>query len=445
MSEAQDIAGSDAMKPEGYAARDASLYLLLHVLQKKQPLDQALEREQRFKNLTARDRGFVRMLVSTALRRMGQIDDLIARAVEKQLPENMTLMNILRVGATQIVFMDVADHAAVDLSVHLSINHGLASRKGFVNGVLRTLTREGRTWVQKQDEVRLNTPEWLLKLWIDDYGFSDAAQIAAAHLSEAPLDITIKDEADRNYWASNLKATEMLTGTLRKISGGAVHELPGFDDGDWWVQDASAAIPAKLFGEIKGQIVYDLCSAPGGKTLQLASMGANVNALDRSANRLKRLDENLRRMGLSEKVRVLTEDAASWALPEPASFILLDAPCSATGTIRRHPDVPHLKNPVDIERLVSTQASILENAFAQLMVGGILVYCTCSIQRVEGEVQIDGFLARHDDAKRIPIVADELGGWDEAISAQGDLRILPYHQAAIGGMDGFYVARLTKV
>jgi 16S rRNA (cytosine967-C5)-methyltransferase len=432
-------------QPEGYEARSVALLLLDHVLQRKQALDHALEKEERFQNLDKRDRAFVRMLVSTALRRLGQVDDLIAKAVEKELPANMALHNILRIGVTQIVFMEAADHAAVDLAVRLAEERGLSKQKGFVNGLLRTITRVGREWVDRQDEARLNTPEWLLKLWIADYGMGMAAEIARAHLSEAPLDITIKDESARNFWASTLTATEMLTGTLRKVGGGDVRGFDGFDEGAWWVQDASAALPAKLFGDVSGQIVADLCAAPGGKTLQLAAAGAQVIALDRSAPRLKRLTQNLERMSLVDRVNVQATDAATWAPPEPVPFILLDAPCSATGTVRRHPDVAHLKNPVDIERLGSLQKSILENAFKQLMPGGILVYCTCSLQKAEGEAQIDAFLGRENMASRLPIMASELGGWDEAITDDGDLRVMPFHQAALGGMDGFYVARLTKM
>jgi 16S rRNA (cytosine967-C5)-methyltransferase len=271
-----------------------------------------------------------------------------------------------------------------------------------------------------------------------------AAQIAAANLAEAPLDITIKDEESRNYWASHFKATEMTTGTLRKTAGGNIAELEGFDDGHWWVQDASAAIPAKLMGDVAGQSVIDLCAAPGGKTLQLAAMGANVIALDRSAQRLKRLEQNLERTGFAERVQVVAADAASWRPKDPAPYILLDAPCSATGTVRRHPDVLHLKSEKDIAGLLGIQARIFENAFDMLMVGGVLIYCTCSLQKSEGEAQVAALLAARADAMRLPITKEELGGFDEAITADGDLRILPFHQAALGGMDGFYIARITK-
>ena len=426
------------------AARVAALALLEDVLQRKQALDHALDNQSAFKSLEPRDRAFTRMLVSTVLRRLGQIDAIIEKALEKDTPRNMNLQNILRIGVCQILFMDVADHAAVDTAVRLAERERMEKQKAFVNGLLRTVTRKGVEWREKQDEVRLNTPEWLLKLWIEDYGLRTAAEIAKANLSEAPLDITVRDPESKNFWASNFKATEMTTGTLRKTSGGAVHELQGFDEGHWWVQDSAAAIPAQLFGDIDGAQVYDLCAAPGGKTLQLAAQGARVSALDRSAGRLKRLTQNLERMSMSDMVEVVTADAGSWRPPEPAAYILLDAPCSATGTIRRHPDAQHLKAPKDIERLAHLQTALLAHAFDMLMPGGVLVYCTCSLQKVEGEAQVAHLLAAREDAQRLAITAGELGGFDEALTEEGDLRILPYHQAALGGMDGFYIARLTK-
>ncbi|MGB0720454.1 MAG: RsmB/NOP family class I SAM-dependent RNA methyltransferase, partial [Bdellovibrionales bacterium] len=353
--------------------------------------------------------------------------------------------HILRIGTAQIMFMAVPDHAAVDTCVKLCCEAGLERQKGFVNAVLRTITRSGPVWLSKQDEGRLNTPEWLLKSWIEDYGLGTAAEIAKANLSEAPLDITIKNESDRNHYSSIFKATQLLTGTLRKTTGGRVQDLEGFAEGAWWVQDASAAIPAKLFGDLTGRSVVDLCAAPGGKSVQLAAMGADVIAIDRSVNRLKRLEENAERLGFRDRIDILAEDAAVWKPPAPVPYILLDAPCSATGTVRRHPDAPHLKAPGDIARLCDLQARILANAFDMLMVGGVLVYCTCSLQKDEGERQIMAFLTRTPNAARLPVLAEELNGYDESLTPDGDLRILPFHQAALGGMDGFYIARITKV
>lgn len=435
-----------AAKPDILAARATALELLGEVLDRRNALDLALEKSASFHALTPRDRAFCRMIVSTTIRRLGQVDDLIAKAEEKPSPKNLLLQNILRMGAAQILFMDVPDHAAVDTAVRLADAAGMDKQKGFVNGLLRTLTKTGKEWLARQDEGRLNTPEWLLKTWINDYGLGGAATIARANLSEAPLDITIRDEASRNHWSAAFKATQLGTGSLRVMKGGNVTEMPGFSEGEWWVQDAAAAIPAILLGDIKGKRVIDLCAAPGGKTMQLAARGAHVTAVDRSAQRLKRLEENLARLRLTENVEVVAADATVW---RPKDFtpdlILLDAPCTATGTIRRHPDVAHLKSPRDLESLTNVQAEILANAFDMLAPGGTLVYCTCSLQKAEGEAQILKLFEAREDAYKKPITPEDLGGLEEPITEQGDLRILPQHQAALGGMDGFFISRITKM
>lgn len=435
-----------AAETQGLRARKTALDILNDVFQRKQTLDQSLERDSGFSSLPARDKAFCRMLVATTLRRLGQIDDLIAKAETRPSTKLPMLENILRIGVTQILFMDVPDHAAVDTSVCLTEKFGLNRQKAFVNGLLRTITRVGHEWMLKQDEVRLNTPEWLLKTWIEDYDLRIAAEIGKANLVEAPLDITIKDTNDRLYWEGALKASPIGSASLRRMEGGSVLDLPGFNEGRWWVQDAAAAIPATLLAEnLQGKTVVDLCAAPGGKTMQLAAMGANVIALDRSAQRLKRMESNLKRTKLSDDVKIVVADAAHWrpvgAAPE---YILLDAPCSATGTIRRHPDMPHLKTPRDIENLTHAQMNILENAFKILAPGGTLIYCTCSLQKAEGEMQIARLLSDHPNAYKKAISAMEIGGIDEAITPDGDVRILPYHQAARGGMDGFFISRIKK-
>lgn len=431
---------------ETLAARHAALFLLSTVLDRKQPLDQALEESRELHALPARDRAFIRMIVATALRRMGQIDDFIRRASERNEPPQPPLLHhLLRIGAAQIAFMDVPDYAAADTSVRLAEEAGLAKQKGFVNAVLRRVAREHRDWAGKQDAPRMNAPEWLMRAWIDDYGLRAAAEIAQANMAEAPLDITIKNPGMGEYWAQTLQASVLPTGTLRRAAGGAVHELPGFDDGMWWVQDAAAALPARLFGNIEGKTVIDLCAAPGGKAAQMAAAGAHIVALDRSAARTKRLADNLRRLRLEKNARIEIADGAEWKPKEKASFVLCDAPCTATGTIRRHPDVAHLKSAQDMTRLAATQARLLDNAAAMLAAGGILVYCTCSLQKDEGERQIASLLARHADLRRMPVTAEEAGNIEGIIDANGDVRILPFHLAASGGMDGFFIGRLRKI
>lgn len=430
------------------AARLCALDLLDLVLNQKQMLDHAIENNKSFMNLSGRDRAFVRMIVATTLRRLGQIDDLIIRAQERpDSLKSLALKNILRLGACQIFFTEVPDHAAVDTAVRLAEHIGMDRQKGFVNGLLRGLVRNGKDWIEKQDHARLNTPEWLLKVWIADYGLRDAARIAEANLSEARLDITIKNPADSEKWSEKLEAKKLATGTLRRKDASNIRDLPGFKEGDWWIQDIASSLPARLFGPLENENVLDLCAAPGGKTMQLAAQGAKVTALDRSAQRLKKLEDNVRRLGLLDHIEIVAADAAVWTLTngEQAQRILLDAPCTATGTIRRHPDLPFLKTSRDLDSLTKIQHRLLEHAGSLLDIGGILIYCTCSLQKDEGENQINAFLARHANFDRVPIQPAEIGEYSELITHEGDLRCLPYHLTDEGGIDGFYAARLTRV
>ncbi len=433
------------ISPDGLAPRVAALGMLAQVLGQKKMLDAVFDRDPAFLALPARDRAFVRMMVTTVLRRKGQLDDLIARALDKEAPRPETLKWILYLGITQILFMDVANHAAVDTSVTLTEDQGMKGKKGFVNAILRRMTNEGRAWLDSQDAAALNLPAWLYKQWGDDYGLVRAREIALASLKEAPLDITVKDFARNAVYAADLEAELLPTGSLRRVSGGYVRDLKDFDTGAWWIQDASSALPAKLMGDIAGKKVLDLCAAPGGKTMQLAAMGAQVVALDRSAARMKQLAENLDRTGLSDKVETIIEDGSVWKPREKFTHILLDAPCSATGTIRRHPDLLHLKSQKDQDGLVSIQERLLANAADLLEEGGMMIYCTCSLQKAEGERQVEKFLASRDDMKRIPVRREELFGLDGVINGQGDVRVYPYALKDYGGMDGFFITRLQKV
>lgn len=427
----------------GLPARAAVLDILSEVLIRKRPLDDVLEVSTQFAALPPRDRAFARMATATTLRRLGQIDDIIRRTSERgALPEQPLLANILRLGIAQLLFMDVPDHAAVDTMVTIAENNGLSRQKGFVNAVLRRVGREGKDWLAKQDPVRLNTPEWLMKIWIADYGLRTAADIAQAHLSEAALDFTLKNPDQAERWAKELNAVVLPTGSLRRAEGGDVRSLVGFDEGAWWVQDAAAAMPAKLFGDVRGKTVVDLCAAPGGKTAQLAASGASVIALDRSVKRLERLTENVRRVGLESSVQTVVADASVWQPPELYDFVLLDAPCSATGTIRRHPDIPWLKTESDIARAAQTQARMIDNAVKMLKSGGVLVYCVCSLQKAEGERQTEATLKFHKSLSIDAIQPDEVKGLEACLTPFGELRIVP--SALEGGIDGFYVVRLRK-
>ncbi|PZQ45358.1 MAG: MFS transporter [Micavibrio aeruginosavorus] len=428
-------------------ARKAALSMLDQIFSQKKMLDSVLERDRGYLDLPPRDRAFVRMMVATILRRRGQIDDLIARAMNKgEEPRPETLKFILYIGVVQIMFMDVANHAAVDTAVNLASHNGLESKKGFVNAVLRRIAgEEGRKWLADQDAASLNIPEWLYLQWINSYGAVRAREIGNACLTEAPLDFTVKDPAQKEEWARKLAARILPTGSLRRPAGGHVADLEGFEDGAWWIQDASSALPVRLFGDVAGKTVLDLCAAPGGKTAQLAAAGAKVVALDRSASRMKTLGENLARLGFAESVQTIVEDGAGWQSRETFKYILLDAPCTATGTIRRHPDLMALKHQKDQDGLMSIQERLLVNAAALLEKGGLLIYCTCSLQKAEGEGQIQRFLHANGNFRRIPVRKEELGGLDGVVNSEGDVRVTPQILKDDGGMDGFFISRLQKI
>ena len=430
----------------GLPARKSAYKILCAVLLKTTPLDQVLADKEIFGVMDTRDRNLARMIVMTALRHKGQLNDIIKRSRnsnEDFKPEKIRIL--LYVGLTQILFMNVPDHAAVDTTVELADQDRLTRQKGLINAILRRATREGGKWINRQDAIQLNIPPYLLSSWIEDYGLGLAADIAKASLQEAFIDITVKNPLDLEKYAEKFKAEILPTKSLRLKSGGDITELDDFDQGTWWVQDASAALPARLMGnDLKGQKIVDLCAAPGGKTMQLAAAGAQVMAVDRSTNRLKRLDENIIRLGLIDKVQSIVADGASWQPPHNVDAVLLDAPCSATGTIRRHPDVMHLKSDEDINRLVSLQINLLHHVPKILKSGGMLIYCTCSLQKKEGEEQVQKFLNKNPDFVTVPIEVTEIGNLQNAITSEGWLRILPTQLSDHGGMDGFFAARLQR-
>jgi 16S rRNA (cytosine967-C5)-methyltransferase len=422
------------------ASRRVAFEVLTACLDKGQPLDDALAQHTGFTGLSPRDRAFVRLLLATTLRRLGEIDGVLGAMIERPLDgANAPVLTTLRLGAAQLLFLGTPAHAAVDTSVRMVEALGLPHLKGLANAVLRRLDREGAAVLGDRDPARLNTPRWLWESWTATYGEEVTRAIAAAHLIEAPLDITPRSNTD--FWAGQLEAAVLPTGTLRRTAGGYIADLPGFAEGAWWVQDAAATLPARLLGDIAGKRVADLCAAPGGKTMQLCALGAQVTAVDISARRMKRLGENLVRSGLSAEL--VTADASKWTPAEKFDAILLDAPCSGTGTLRRHPDIAWLKDEEDVGRLMLTQDRLLVHALDLLKPGGTLVYAVCSLQEDEGPARIDALLAREKRARLVPVAAAELPGLADAVSPAGDVRTLPSMWAERGGLDGFYVARLT--
>lgn len=422
-------------------ARQMALALLQGVLDRRQPLDDALGQIDGFyAQLPTRDRAFARALAATVLRRLGQIDAVIAACLAKPLtPKARAIETILRLGVAQLLFLGTPPHAAVGETVGLTEGR-LRPYTSLVNAVLRRVAREGNMLVRDQDEARLNTPAWLWESWAAAYGEDRARALAAAHLEEAALDLTVKNDAAA--WAERLGAELLPTGSLRYRGDIAVTELPGYAEGAWWAQDAAAALPAQLLGSVRGQIVIDLCAAPGGKTAQLATAGARLMSVDRSNGRMARLETNLQRLGLPAE-RIVA-DAQIWRPGAPADAVLLDAPCSGTGTIRRHPDLPRLKTAADVTRLTGLQDRLLDAARDCLKPGGRLLYCVCSLQPEEGPQRIDALLARHGDLRRQPLLPAELRGVAEFMTPAGDLRTLPSAWPDRGGLDGFYAARLVR-
>ncbi len=422
--------------------RACALEVLDAVLRRKRPLDAALADHPGLPRLAGRDRALALNLVATTLRRLGQIDALVAHCLERPLPHKATAANdILRLGVCQLVFLKTPPHAAVDTAVGLAQERGQGPHKGLINAVLRRLADQGLDLIGAQDAPRLNTPPWLWESWKAAYGAETCRRIATAHLAEAPLDITAK--ADAKMWAERLDGVVLASGGVRRRGGGRVETLPGYAEGAWWVQDAAAALPVKLLGDVAGRRVIDLCAAPGGKAAQLAASGAKVTAVDRSPARIGRLRENMARLGLP--IEIVNADAEGWRPGEPADAVLLDAPCTATGTIRRHPDIARLKTPDDVAALSDVQARLLEAAAQMVRPGGLVVYCVCSLQPEECEIPVSTALAAGARLEPVPMAPGDLAGLDDALISGGDLRTLPCHWAEAGGMDGFYAARLRRV
>jgi 16S rRNA (cytosine967-C5)-methyltransferase len=431
----------------GLPARRLAATLIDEVLRAKLALDETYERIVPDFGLDAADAGLARAIATAAFRRLGTIRHAINARLERGSPRNSGPFEpIMVAAAAQILFLDVPDHAAVDLAIrHLHEDARSSRYVALGNALLRRLARErDAILAEAEADLFLDVPDWLGESWREAYGGETAAAIAKSHRDEPPLDLSVRDDAAG--WAERLDGLLLPTGSVRLRERGALTAMPGFDEGAWWVQDAAAALPALLLAPKAGERVADLCAAPGGKTAQLAAMGASVTAVDRSGPRLRRLRENLTRLGLNAEI--VAKDATLWQA-EPFEAVLLDAPCSATGTIRRHPDVAWTKGPDDRDKLAALQARLLEAAARLTKPGGRLVYCTCSLEPQEGERQIAAFLAANPDFRRHPVMPEEIGGVSGAVDANGDLRTLPHQLAGdtprLSGWAGFYACRLIRL
>jgi 16S rRNA (cytosine967-C5)-methyltransferase len=406
--------------------RESAFDLLTAVLERHRPLEEALD------TLPAqdlRDRAAAHRLAAAVLRRMGTLDAVLEPFLRKEPPE--PVRNILRIGAAGLLLLQTPGHAAVATAVGLAKRRGLTPFSGLINAVLRKVAAAGPDVLGDLDPARLDTPAWLWTAW-----GASARAIATAHQVEAPLDVTLKPGV-----ATPEGGVLLPTGSVRFPAGTRVGDIQGFEAGDLWVQDAAAALPARLLAVGPGERVADLCAAPGGKTAQLAAAGALVTAIERDAGRIERLVENLKRWGL--EAEVINADAVEWTPPGLFDAVLLDAPCSATGTIRRHPDVARVKRPRDVQTVVQAQDKLLEAAVRMLRPGGRLVYAVCSLQPEEGAPRVAAAVAR-GGVRVDPFRAEELAGLPEGLTKDGFLRTHPGFWRERGGMDGFFAARLVR-
>ena len=426
----------------GADVRSIAVALYRSCLDRKITVEDAVEGDTRARRLSARDRALLANILLTCFRHRGESEAVLKRLLDKPLPRKSgAAMDIMILGVAQLLFLDMPPHAVIDLSVHAAkADRNALHFAGVVNAVLRKVAASGSNLLEGVDSAKLNTPGWLWERWTKFYGDETARLIGLAHASRPALDISVKERPE--HWQNLLGAKLLPNGQLRLPADHApVAELQGFRDGAWWVQDAAATIPVDLLGEIGGLNVLDLCAAPGGKTLQMAAKGARVTAVDISGVRLRRLRANLARTGLEAEVR--TEDMLSSTLHGEWDAVLLDAPCTATGTIRRHPELPHLRQESLIKELSSLQRQMLSKAASLVKPGGLLVYCTCSLEPEEGETQLRWFQGWNSAFETLPAALPWLP--QQAISPEGWVRTLPFmHLGDAQGMDGFFAAVLRR-
>ncbi|MDP3404568.1 MAG: RsmB/NOP family class I SAM-dependent RNA methyltransferase [Brevundimonas sp.] len=421
----------------GVEARIAAGILLNAALERRNGLDEAMALPE-VRSLPGPDRAFARAVAMAALRRLGEIDHILNQRLQKSPPE--AVRTLLRVSLAQTLVLDTPAFAAVSTAVKLAERDAKTRPyKALVNAVLRGIEREGPGLTTAES----NLPDWIAARWRQTYGEAALAAIALTARDEPPTDLSLKPGEDAAALAEALDGTIMPGGTVRVGVRGDVASWPGYETGGWWVQDAAAAVPARLLAPTAGETAIDLCAAPGGKTLQLAASGATVVALDRSEPRLRRLRQNLERTGLAAEIVVTA--AEDWDDPRTFDAVLLDAPCTATGTLRRNPEVLRATKPAEVAKLADVQHRLLDAAALRVAPGGRLVYCVCSLEREEGETQVIAFLRRNPAFRTAPADPAAVGAPAEALTPEGWLRILPSMWAEGGGLDGFFAARLERI
>lgn len=428
---------SDGMESDiGIAARVAAITLVEAALEKRSGFDEAAASAD-FLKLSETERAFARALSLLVLRRLGQLDHVIHKKTQKMPPE--AVRQLLRIGMAQIFFMQVPDFAAVSTTVKIAERENKTRPfKGLINAILRGLIRDGK--LSDVNPKRL-VPDWLWQRWVQTYGEENAAGMASVLTEEPATDLSFRNPSDRDGLAEALQGEAVGPVNLRSSLRGDLRQWADYDAGKWWVQDIAAATPVNLLGDLNGKTALDVCAAPGGKTLQLIAKGAHTVAIDRSKNRLKRVEDNLKRIGMSAEVH--NADASTFDDPRTFDVVLVDAPCSATGTYRRQPDVLWATRPADVAKLADVQHRLLDALAPRVKPGGDFLYCTCSLEREEGETQILAFLRRNKDFTLVKHTADQHPDIPAASFApEGWLRLLPHQRK--GGQDGFFVAHMKR-
>jgi 16S rRNA (cytosine967-C5)-methyltransferase len=433
----------------GWESRLAAAELVLAATDRAVDFEAAMAASRAFARLEGSDRGFARAMASMTLRALGRIDWALGGMVERPLSDiEPPLRALLRVGAAQLWLMDVARHAAVSATVEAARKWDIARRGGgLVNAVLRRASREGEIFAEAPGTSVW--PDWLAARMKAALGSAMAETLALAQLEEPPVDLTLKDPSEAEMWAGKLDARVLAGGSLRLESATGLAEMPGYAEGAWWVQDSAAALPAKLLGDVRGKAVADLCAAPGGKAMQLSAMGAKLWAIDISKQRTVRLRENAERAQLA--MEIVEADARNWRPDTPLDAVLLDAPCSALGVIRRHPEGVWRRDPKDLARLPSIQRSLVDAARGMLKPGGRLVYAVCTPLPEEGREVIEAALAA-GGWRLAPVTPDEAAGFRNSLTAEGDVLTLPESGADASpdsedalNPDAFFVARLERL
>lgn len=426
---------------DGAYTRKKAIEILVKILENNKPLDNAFEestkKSSHFSNLINEDKSFCRLLISTTLRNLISIDYLLTKFLSKPLNKTpLKVLMILRINVAQSFFLKTPDHAVVNTSVELSGKKW----KGLVNGVSREILRnkdKAKKYLNESDKV----PNWLLKRWKRDWS-KNYEDIFKGHLNlNPPIDLYVKNNA--NYWARKLNGKKLGNNCVRLFTPGLITNLEGYELGEWWIQDYSSQIPVSLLEIQNNDDVLDLCAAPGGKTAQLISLGAKVTSIDNNKKRLFRLEQNLKR--LNYKAIIRNKDIRNFSTQKTWSKIILDAPCSSTGTLRKNPEIMYQKKESDIVSLSKLQSDLLDTAWDLLKEDGILIYCTCSLEKEEGENQIESFIKRKKNSLLDEINTSEIDKKLNVSNQNKWLRIFPNSLNYKGGNDGFFIARIKKI